>query len=49
MKLYLVTRTDEADWDEHDGFVVRAANEENALKLAHEFADKYNSPQRLYI
>ena len=46
MKLYLVTRTDEADWDEHDGFVVRAANEENALKLAHEFADKYNSPKR---
>lgn len=45
MKLYLVTRTDEVDWDEHIGFVIRAANEENALKLAHDFADKYNSPK----
>jgi hypothetical protein len=30
-RIYLVTRTDEIDWDEYDAFVVRAENEEDAL------------------
>lgn len=46
MKLYLVTRTDEWDWDEYDGFVVRAMNEKNALELAHKKADEYNRPEK---
>ena len=45
MKLYLVTRTDEWDWDEYNGFVIRAVNEENALELAHKFADEYDNPE----
>jgi len=33
MKLYLVTRNDETDYDEYDSFVVRAENEEEAIEL----------------
>lgn len=31
MKLYLISRTDRVDYDEHDSFVVAANNEESAL------------------
>jgi hypothetical protein len=32
MKIYLVERTDKVGWDEFDAFVVRADNEEDAIK-----------------
>lgn len=31
MKLYLISRTDRVDYDEHDSFVVAANNEESAF------------------
>ena len=34
MKLFLITRTDDWDWDEYDSFVIRAENKENVLTLA---------------
>lgn len=33
MNLYKLERNDECDWDEYNGFVVRAENEKEALKL----------------
>lgn len=36
MKLYLVKRTDNIDWDEYRGFVVRAENEDEALKICYD-------------
>jgi len=33
MKLYLISRTDKARYDEYDSFVVAAESEENALKF----------------
>lgn len=34
MKLYLITRTDETDWDETNALVVRAENKVHARMLA---------------
>jgi hypothetical protein len=34
VKLYLVSRTDEVDYDEHDAIVVRAESKERAVALA---------------
>lgn len=34
MTLYLLTRTDEVDYDEYIGFVIRAESEEQARGLA---------------
>lgn len=39
MKIYVVSRTDEVDWDEYYGFVVAAENEDQALKFAKEETD----------
>ena len=36
MKLFLIERTDDAQYDEYDAFVIRAENEENALKLCND-------------
>lgn len=33
MNIYLVSRTDDVDYDEYDSFVVVAENEDDALKL----------------
>ena len=33
MKIYLVERTDKIQYDEFDGFVIRAKSEENALSI----------------
>lgn len=38
MKIYLVRRTDENDWDEYDAFVVVAENENEALSIARDSA-----------
>jgi hypothetical protein len=37
MKLWLVSRTDDWDWDEHDAAIVRAESEEHALKVVADF------------
>ncbi len=34
LNVYLVSRTDDIDWDEYDSCVVIAENEEEAFKLA---------------
>ena len=34
MKIFLLTRKEETDWDEYAGKVVVAKNEENARKIA---------------
>ncbi|MER5501345.1 hypothetical protein ABT096_29650 [Streptomyces sp. NPDC002561] len=34
MALFLVSRTDRTDYDEHDAIVVRAGDEKTALKIA---------------
>lgn len=33
LQIYLVTRTDQVSWDEFDGFVAAAENEEAALAM----------------
>lgn len=38
MKLYLLSRTDDIDYDQYDAILVRAKNEEEARKLAAEHA-----------
>lgn len=37
-KYYLVERTDQADWDEYDSFVVKAKDEKDALAMCNEEA-----------
>lgn len=39
MALYLVGRTDNVGWDEHDAVIVRAKNEEDARAMVLEFSD----------
>lgn len=41
MNLYLITRNDYGDWDEYEGFVVRASSKGNALKLCQGLACDY--------
>lgn len=40
MKLWLLKRLSEPDWNQYDGFVVRAADEAQARQLAHEAASE---------
>lgn len=42
VKLYLVKRTDEVTWDEHDAIVVRAKNADRAREMA--FTGHYGGP-----
>jgi hypothetical protein len=45
MKVYLVERTDEVDYDEYDSFVVKAESKKEALKLCQTEADDWSYHQ----
>lgn len=46
MALFLVSRTDDVGYDEHDAIVVRAGNEATALKIAmHGIEEEYGGRQ----
>jgi hypothetical protein len=47
MALFLVSRTDNVDWDEHRAIVVRAGDEATALKIATN-GDEYPLDGRIY-
>ena len=38
MNLYRITRNDESDWDEYEGFVVRSKSEKSGLEMCQEIA-----------
>lgn len=42
MNLYLLKRNDYCDWDEYNGFVVRAKDFDSALKICQEVACHWN-------
>ncbi len=45
MRIYLVERNDDkVDWDEYDKVVVKANNEENAKKIASDYAYGFDEP-----
>lgn len=48
MNLYLIMRTDEVDYDEHDGFVICAENEE-AQSIAQERSNYFSDIEDLSI